>query len=284
MTSLSTPRDGGKAGPRHEIALDPTLSTASKAIYLVLIALGGEATYESLARSGLKGSSLQRAVRPLEDRSVVERARLDNRTWVVRLVTADYSDPCSPGCSDERSPDHTLGSQPITSDQSRPCSKYRTSRSSLQNTSLPTDAPLIRDLMSQGVWASTARRLAAEHEESLIRAWIEQAQLWGGDLRNRGGWIRSALDGHWVLPVPVITDLSPQEIAKRLSEAVWYSSSPEDRRDILHEAKAVNGEVCRQARQIATWVPQWRPGLDATIGVEWLRRNRFGLMPEEART
>lgn len=125
------------------------------------------------------------------------------------------------------------------------------------------------------MWRRVAVRLAREHDEAMVRFWIEQARLWGPDLRNRGGWIRCALDEGYRLPAPdPRTD--PAEMRERLSQAVWAAMAPEDKARTLHEAKAENSEWCRKAREIASWCPTLRDGMNATIGVDYVLRHRLG--------
>ena len=298
------------------LTLDSSVPANEKTTLLALIAHDGGCCYRALSTAtGMIGSTLQRAVRGLEERGVARRERLDKYTWAVFLVDDEDEEPdeAHDGLDDEPEPCSVMIAQPVPTNvpkneenaaspvtpaqtvpfhvpknkekniagpvsraRSRPVKKNKTYDPPRTSRPSPSDTPLAGDLIANGVWPSVARRLAIEHDEALVRAWIEQAQTWGGDLRNRGGWLRCALDQGWRLPVPVIANLSPEEIAERIAQAVWFASAPEERGKILHAAKANNSEFARQVRPLKS-LPQLRDAVDDAVAVDFIRRVRLDL-------
>jgi hypothetical protein len=257
----------GDGTPFATIALDPDVPASEKAVLMALVAHDGAACYRALRlATGLQGSSLQRAVRGLEDRGLARRERLDSTTWAVILVECLEEE--------EEAPRPSHDGRPVATDRSRVCPEERVNILPSGDTPRPDDPPLVGELVANGVWRRVAVRLAREYDEALIRFWVEQARLWGPDIRNRGGWIKCALDEGY-RPTGPDPRTEPGALRERLAEAVWAAMDPRDRYDLLAAAKAENAGVCRTAREIASWLPQCRGAMNAAIGMDFLRRHRL---------
>jgi hypothetical protein len=251
--------DSANCTPSSSPILDTTLDDRARLLVAVLVACGGTADYVALDRAGFRGTTLQRACRALESRGLAERVRQSNGSWQVRLVTADHPE--------ERSKKNKAS--PVNDEHSLVNTKTD------KCAALPSDTPLVCDLCQIGMWRSVALKIAVDYKETLVRTWIEQAQLWGPEISNPGAWVRCALEGNWTPPCPVVADLSPDEVAERIAAAAWYGSTAESQSQILHQAKAFNSDFCKRSRELIGFLPNHKQVFNEHIGIDYLMYHSF---------